>query len=457
MKSMRLGAVTAYSLLLLVTAIVSLQSTISLLLWGTAAFLVHRFLFRGQEEFNGMAVFVFYSWAALILYLAQLWTYPEYCGFSGPGFGIGTDDSYFYSQVARGLPWDFPVRQGYFLVLHPYSVFLRTAAAPLYLVFNRTHPLDFLYFNTFGLSLLPVLTARIAGTFFRDSRTTRVAFWTVLLCPFIMSNGVILMRDGLVATMFAGAIWSSLQKRWLVMLVFMAGTLYLRLASGIMLAGSLLVLGPVYFGSCPESGGWRRLDGFLRFLFPVVFVGSVLTLAVVLYLGFNRWDEIFRSDFLNTTLRSTAAQDTGTSTFYRLSALPWPLRLPLALVFYIGSPFLSLQSLHIKELWIPRSFLTNAFALVFPLYAAMFTRGILRAFKSRHLVALALVAVFIFDMVLVSQASMQLRHKIPLMPLFYILVGYGATSPYDQHRSIGWFVAVLVVAADVIVTALQVI
>ena len=456
MKSLRLGVASAYALLLFVTAIISVQSTVALLLWGTAAFLVHRFLFRGQEEFDGLAVFVFYSWAALILYLAQLWTYPEYYGFSG-GLGIGTDDSFFFSQAARGLPYDFPVRPGYFLNLHQYSVFLRVAGTPLSLVFSRTHPLDFLYFNTFGISLLPLLTAGIASAFFRDARTTRVAFWTVLLCPFIMANGVILLRDGWVAAMFAGAVWSFLQRRWLVMFVFLAGVLYLRLPSGIMLAGSLLVLGPVYFGSYPESGGWRRPDGFLRFVFPVVFVGLALTLAVVLYLGFNRWDEVFRSDFLNTTLRSNAAQDTGTSTFYRLSVLPWPLRVPLALVFYIGSPFLSLQSLYVKELWIPRSFLTNAFALVFPFYAAMFTRGVLRAFKSGHLVALALVAVFIFDMVLVSQASMQLRHKIPLMPLFYILVGYGATSPYDQHRSIGWFVAVLVVAANFVVMLLQVI
>ncbi len=457
MKSLRLGVVTSYSLLLFVTAIVSAQSTVALLLWGAVALLVNHFLFRGQEEFDGMAVFVFYSWAAMILFLAQLWTYPEYCGFSGPGFGIGTDDSFFYSQVARGLPWDFPVRQAYLLNLHPYSVFLRTAGTPLSLVFSRTHPLDFLYFNTFGLSLLPLLTAGIASAFFRDARTTRVAFWTVLLCPFIMSSGVILMRDGWVATMFAGAVWSSLQRRWLVMLVFLAGALYLRLGSGIMLAGSLLVLGPVYFSSCSESGRWHRPDGFLRLVFPVAVVGFAIAVGFSLYLGFNRWEEVFRSDFLNTTIRGNAARDSGTSTFYQLSILPWPLRVPLALAFYIGSPFLSLQSLYVRELWIPRSFLTNAFALAFPLYAAMFTRGILRAFKSRHVGALALLAVFIFEMVLVSQASMQLRHKIPLMPLFYILVGYGATSPYDRHRSIGWLAAVLVVAADFLVTALQVI
>lgn len=454
MKSLRLGVVTGFSLLLFVTAIVSVQSTVALLLWGMVAFLVHRFLFRGPEEFDGMAVFVFYGWAALILFLAQLWTYPEYCGFSGPGFGIGTDDSFFYSQVARGLPWDFPVRQAYSLVLHPYSVFLRTAGAPLSLVFSTTHPLDFLYFNTLGLSLLPMFTAGIASAFFRDARTTRVAFWTVLFCPFILSSGIILMRDGWVAAMFAGAIWSSLQKRWLVMFVFLASILFLRLASGIMVAGSIIVLAPVYFSS--DAGRWKRSDGFLRLVIPVAVVGVSVAIAVSLYLGFDRWDEAFRSDFLNSTLRNSAAHDSGTSTFYRLSALPWPLRVPLALVFYIGSPFLSLHGLYIKGLWIPRAFLTNTFALAFPVYAALFTRGILRAFKSRHVGALALLAVFIFDMVLVSQASMQLRHKIPLMSLFYILVGYGATSPFDRHRSIGWLVAVLVVAANFMVALLQV-
>lgn len=457
MKSLRLGVVTAYSLLLFVTAIVSVQSTVALLLWGTVAFLVHRFLFKGRGEFDGMAIFVFYSWAALILFLAQLWAYPEYCGFSGPGFGIGTDDSFFYSQVARGLPWDFPVRQAYLLNIHPYSVFLRTAGAPLSLVFSSTHPLDFLYFNTFGLSLLPLLTAGMATALFREVKTTRVAFWTVLLCPFIMSNGIILMRDGWVATMFAGALWCCLQRRWLIMLVFLAGALYLRLASGIMLVGSLLVLGPIYFSSSSESGEWYRPDGLLRLVFPVAVVGLVLTVGVSLYLGFNRWDEAFRSDFLNTTLRNSAAQDSGTSTFYRLSLLPWPLRVPLALVFYLGSPFLSLKSLYMREMLIPRAFMTNAFALAFPFYAAFFTSGVLRAFKSRHVGALALLGVLIFEMVLVSQASMQLRHKIPLMPLFYIMVGYGVSNTNARHRSIGWVAVVFVVAADVLVLFMQVI
>ena len=457
MKSVRLSVAVAFSLLLFVTAVVSTQSTVALLLWGGVGFLVQRFLFRGRQEFDWTAVFVFYSWAALILFLAQLWTYPECLGFSGPGYGTGTDDSYFYSKVARGLPWDFPVRPGYFLSAHPYSDFLRVTGTPLALIFSKSHPLDFLYFNTFGLSILPLLVAGISTAFFRDRRTTRAVFWMVLLCPFILSSSIILMRDGWVATMFAGAIYCALKKRWLVMLIFMAGTLYLRLASGFMLAGSLLVLGPIYFSSDSGSGRWHRPDGFLRFTFPVAVIGLALVVGVSMYLGFNRWDEIFRSDFLNTTLKNSAARDSGTSTFYQLSQLPWPVRVPLALVFYIGSPFLSLQSLRSSGMWIPRSFLDNTFALAFPLYAAFFTRGVLRALKSRHVIALALLAVFIFDMILVSQASMQLRHKIPLMPLFYMIVGYGVTSPYDEHRSFGWLAAVLVVAADFLVTVLQVI
>ena len=99
--------------------------------------------------------------------------------------------------------------------------------------------------------------------------------------------------------------------------------------------------------------------------------------------------------------------------------------------------------------------MANAFALLFPLYAALFTRGVMRAFKSKHVVALALLCVFLLNLILVSQASMQLRHKIPLMPMFYILMGYGATSPYKEHRQFGWAVAALVVAADILVTLMQ--
>jgi hypothetical protein len=62
---------------------------------------------------------------------------------------------------------------------------------------------------------------------------------------------------------------------------------------------------------------------------------------------------------------------------------------------------------------------------MFIAYAGFFLRGIIRAFDARNALLLGIVLTFCIDLLILSQASMQVRHKVALMPLMYIVVAYG--------------------------------
>lgn len=451
-KRLSVGILAA--LLAVVTALVSFQSVVALFVWSLVAMVLHRWFLPDLEEFHGEIIFLFYCAGALVLYLAQLGTYPAYQGFSG-GLGIGTDDSHFYSQVARGLPWDFPVRRGYDLVTHPFSHFLSFLTRPFSWIFPRSHPLEFLYLNALAISLLPPLTAGLARHLFRDERVTRGAYLMTLFCPFILANGLILMRDGWMAMLFTGGLYFTLKRRWLPLAVFVGVALFLRMQTGLMLLGNAIVLSVMFRHVDESTGAWNAPGGMFRTVMGTLPFALVGIVAVLLMFGVGWSEKVFRGDFLEGLLRVRAAADSGTSTFYMISQLPWFFRIPLAVLFYLGSPFFSYQSLFVRDLWIPRAFMFNTYALAFPVYAGFFTLGVLKAFTRKHVVALFLLAILLLDLASISQASMQLRHKIPLMPIFYLLVAFGFTNRVKQHADFARLVALGVVALNVLVLILQ--
>lgn len=448
---MKLSLTTAVALsaVALLTALVSPHSALVLVWWGTLVALVYRVSLGSSDVGPVLRVFAFYSLLAVVLYKTQLWTNPAYYGFSG-GNGVGTDDSFFYSLAAYDLPFDFPRRFAIAAQRHNYADLLKVLLAVHRRIFPSLHPLDLLFFNTAVLSFLPFATRELHRSVFPGDRGDRWAWGMALVAPFILANGVILMRDGLVATVFVGGLVTALRRRWLSFLLLLAATSWLRVQSGVML-GVMAVTMVLTWRELDETrADWRRAGSGLRLILTGSGLLLLVLVAVQVTLRPDWFGLAFRGDFLRSTIGVSAKVDTGTSTFYALSQLPVFLRLPLSLLFYIGSPFLALASLKTHGLWIPRAFLTNVFALLFPLYAAWFYRGLMRVVRERHRGALVLVLLFVVSMSLVTQASMQMRHKIPLQPIFYILAAYGVTSPFGQDRSLGWFIALTVVAMDIV-------
>jgi hypothetical protein len=416
-----LGAATA-------TLATSPHSIISLTVYF-AMFLAALYLIeRRLDVAAACGVFSFYVLATLMLYWTQRWALPEYHGFSG-GLGVGTDDSFFFSISSPVLPEEFPVRSNYYVSTHPYGLLLRLFSEPMYRLYGSIHPLDLLFLNSAGLALMPFLVLKATRLITNEEKTAQLAFVLSLVCPFTLANGVILIRDGLMATLFIGALYGLVSRRFVLMSVMLLGAAVLRLPQAIMFVGSLWMIAMLaWYGGRPVPGvwrpGWLSMSALLIAPFAVVLT-TYLYFGPVLIDRLSVVEGLFRETFLNEFVLSQASRDQGTATFYAINQLALPLRLPLAFLFYFGAPHLALDTLVISGSLIPRQVLAALFALVFILYAGFFVRGTIRAWDSGNALLLGSILTYCVDLLILSQASMQVRHKVALLPLFYIIIAYG--------------------------------
>ena len=418
------------------TLATSPHSILSLTLYFAIFLTMLRMIDRRVDIAAACGVFSFYVLATLMLYWTQRLALPGYYGFSG-GLGVGTDDSFFFSIGSPVLPEEFPVRTNYFISDHPYGLLLRLFSGPMYQLYGSIHPLDVLFVNTAGLALMPFIVLKTARLVTHEEQTARLAFALSLVCPFTLANGVILIRDGLMATTFIGAFYGLVSRRFVLMSVMLLSAAILRLPHAIMFVGSLWMIALFARGGRPLPGVWR----------PSWLSASALTVApfgvaLVTYLYFGPVlidrlmvvEGLFRDSFLNEFVLSQAMRDQGTATFYAINQLALPLRLPLAFLFYFGAPHLALDTLVIKGALIPRQVLTAMFALVFIVYAGYFVRGAIRAWHAGNALLLGSILTYCIDLLILSQASMQVRHKVALLPLFYIIVAYGLR--YHQRDAV---------------------
>jgi hypothetical protein len=180
---------------------------------------------------------------------------------------------------------------------------------------------------------------------------------------------------------------------------------------------------------------WRSAPTmFAIFAMPIVLlVGGVMLIGpeTVINVAVQL---VYREDFLETFIgASTATGSDGT--FYKINQLPWFISVPLGFLFFIGSPFFTLSGLVSNGEFIPRMVLANVFGVLFIFYFAFFIRGLMRVVTAGNAVMSVLVIIFLVDVLLLSQASMQIRHKVALMPLFYVITAYG----FVYKRSVPWF------------------
>jgi len=411
-----------------VTLATSPQSIISLSLYFGMFLAALRVIDRRMSVTAAVGVFSFYALATLTLYWTQRWALPNYFGFSG-GLGVGTDDSFFFSMASPVLPEGFPFRPNYFLSNHPYGLFLRLFGVPMYRLYGSVHPLDLLFLNTAGLALMPFLTFKATRAITNDDKAARVAFVLSLLCPFTMANGAILIRDGFMSTFFVGSLYGLVSRRFVLMSVMLLGAAFLRLPQAMLFVGSFwLIAMSAWFGGDRLPGTWRPgwLSASALLIAPLAVAATAfLVLGSALLDRFTVIQGFFRESFLGEFVLNQALQDPGTATFYAINQLALPLRLPLAFLFYFGAPHLALDTLVLKGALIPRQVLTALFALLSIVYTGFFVRGAMRAWDTRNTLLLGSILTYCIDLLILSQASMQVRHKVALLPLFYIIVAYG--------------------------------
>ncbi len=429
---------------------INFSSLVSFFIFFFLSLFVCRILF-GKHVRRIAGLFVFYSLVALILFMLQYTSIPEYRGLSGPR-GVGTDDSKFYSQVLGGVP----VGPGVMfdrININPFSNVLRIVIRIF--PYKDIHLLDLLFFNVFGLSFIPIFTSRLAYKLTQERKVSDLAFKFVAICPIILTNGLILVRDGWTAVLFTGAVYFLLTSRYLLMGGLIILLWYIRLASGIQLTVALLVFSYYKFRNYQGYYTEKVLLGMISFavmaffvmaLFPIVFEYSQRR-GLLLAGSF-----LFRKDFVEGFIAEGVARSNKTSIFYIISSQPFYLRIPLGFLFFLGAPFLSIQNLRYEGIYIPRAFLAQLFFVLFPFYLKYLIQGISYAWKKKELSIGLTTATLFFLLLALSQLSLQFRHKTMVMPLFYILVGYGFYHKTKISTQIGTLAAVGVICLQVLAT-----
>lgn len=433
---------------------ISAHSVLVLLVLFCASLLIASFVFDRADVLRWTSAFLFYACAATALFLIHLSTNPDYGGLTG-GRGIGADDTYFFVLASPEPPLELTrllsvSRPHYFMFTHNYSDLLSLVAHPVHKIFGVVHPLDLLSLNVAAMAFLPVLVARCARVLL-DDNVAKVTWWLMLLCPFTLANSMILVRDGLTAVAFAAALLGVIERRFVLIVVGVLGAAYLRGMQGALLAGSIWVIAVCLWLYAKDAQSRPLWVGVLLLGAPLVLLaGSLVALPYLI----SNLDLVvglfFREGFLQSWVSDLAAVDEGTSTFYAISQQPLPIRLPLAFAFYFGVPHLALDEVLGKPIFVPRDYLLGLFSVAFIVYVGLFARGVIRAWMTRHAVLLGIAAAYLLDVLLISQASMQVRHKVALMPMFYLLVAAGLGNVPSRVRTLGLLASAAVGAFTII-------
>ena len=226
---------------------------------------------------KNFVVFLAYLGLTLLLYKIHKTVLPDFYGFSGP-FGIGTDDLGFFYNASNHPMYKPPEGYRIFDHLHPFSRFLRI----LY-PFSINHPLSLIIPNVLGITFIPLFTQRIADHLTNDKKAANLAFILTSVCPIILANGLILVRDGWVTLFFIIGLYSLLSKRYIPLVGCLLIMGFLRLSSALLLVISL-ILYLTHLARNEEKGAVVSFVNYLGFITIGIMVLILMLPGIQFYL-----------------------------------------------------------------------------------------------------------------------------------------------------------------------------
>jgi hypothetical protein len=417
----------ALSTVVLLIAFTNIASLISFILFLSATIVVYRLIF--DKNIKPIArLFVFYSLIAIGLYLLSYAAYPAYKGFSN-----ATDDLLFFQGAVGSNPVGFQFWENAEEI--PFSKLLRIIA--IILPVKNVHLIDLLFFNIFGMSFIPVFTSLVAYLLTKEKKVEKLAYQFSMICPVMMANGLILIRDGWTAVLFIGAIYFFLSNRYILLLVTAALLFYIRMASGLQLIVALTLFFYYKF-SLSRSNYLKKIILYMTSLVVVISIAIIIYPFLMEYmLEKNIFSNLFfREAYLDFMVQGMEA--TGESSlFYTINTQPFYLRIPLGFTFFLCAPYLTIKHWSPSGAIVPVQIFGEAFAILFLFYFKYMVQAVLYLWKNKERGMILLAVTFFFLILIASQLSLQFRHKVMLMPFFYILVAYGYYHKTKVGESMG--------------------
>ena len=398
----------------------------------------YKLLFPKKCVLEPLLLYILYATFMLILYALQYLSLPGYIGFSGPR-GIGTDDAYFTYCVAETLPSGFigrkvQVDRAATSNETPFVTLLKFITW-----YPVTHPLDVLFFTVMATVFIPIFTRELTFEVFKQKKVSYLAFRLMAVAPFLLSNSLILVRDGATAALFMGAVYYFVRRRYVIMGILSALLFYVRIASGLQLVfalGFFVLLRLIQL---------RKIGNKFFYVVLIVMVGVISTIilypTVEIYLrgknillGGVFFREKYATGFMATGQKLTANYDSAFQKIYQYGPL---IRIPLGFTYFFLYPLFVPTRVITNGVFIPRVVLENVIApILYLFYIKFFIQGIFRAWKDKNLSILTALAAYLALILALSQLSIQFRHKIMILPLFYVIVAYG----YYYRTRVGMWV-----------------
>jgi len=403
--------------------------------------ILNSFVFKTKEfEQKNLTVFLLYVIFSILLFWFQRSQIPEWIGFTGPG-KLGTDDIKFYVALSKNY-LNLPDRLHnihYVYKDHSYVLFLK------YLYpFSINHPLSIIIPNVLGITFIPFFTSEISQRLFSNFKVAQTSYLLTAICPMILTNGLILMRDGWTVFLFVSGIYYMLTKKKIAFIVVLFLLTFIRIASGIFLLFSLFLYVLYHF----KNNFIVKRNLFMAFtsIAVVVFIFTLLNVDFIIsYLHSKGVTLTGREDFVNIYY----SQFNGT-VIYSIYSLPLALRLVFGSLFFFFQPFLKFD-FWIEGIFNLRKFLVSfIMPIIFLYYYRYFFSALYYALLNHKNKVLYF---FIFLVILViglSQFSVQARHKTMIMPLYYILIAYGFENKTKNSDFVGLIFTSLIFAVQLI-------
>lgn len=417
--------------ILFILAFLSVIS-IDLLSSFTFIFFLILIIFFNKIFFNNnyqrvVSLFFFYTVLTVIIYWLQYFQFPQNGGCTGENIHAGTDDLFFFQEsISNGISY----RGDRSSFMHHYSVFLHFFVIIIGF-FKKVKLIDLLFVNIFAFSFIPIFTEKVASNLKLSDKSIRYSFIFSAICPLMIINGLVLVRDGWTAMLFIAGIFFMLEKRLLFLIPTFILLFYLRASSGVILI--IFVLSILFFS---KSINLPKYTHSKRFTY-IIIITIIVALCVPAFLLFLKLTNLegnlfFRKGYLSF-LESSSTGNSAANYIYNLNPI---LRIPISFIFYFGSPFLSFTDLWYNNFITARSLIGVFFPFLFLIYLIYFIRSAAYTIFSKNDRLLVIFFwCYILSILILSQLSIQIRHKTMLMPIFYILVAAGTqfkTIKYDK-------------------------
>ncbi|OKZ13474.1 MAG: hypothetical protein BHV75_02255 [Bacteroides oleiciplenus] len=380
-------------------------------------FLLLNYFIDKDKCFCNLKYFHFYLLLALILYSVQKLQMPSYMGLTGPEGSIGTDDCRYFAGVADV---NVPYKVYYDFTSFGFCLFIKFIYP-----FKIIDPINVIILNLIGISFLPSFTGKLAYYFSNDKRVADLSEKLMLLCPFTLATGLIIMRDVWCSSLILISFFYYIKAKYKIFFVSLLLLTWLKFGFVVFILLCILL----YHIFRILEGKYGVLKVCILCILLLIFLFLILPYLSLLSGGKLEDGSLFRYSFIEYLQNANE-----NSLLVKIYALPILLRVPALILVFLIIPVLSFDC-YTDGIFNVRVF---AYSVLSPIYSILLYKYYLLFFfncKSHSSKIRMLFFIVISLALALGIISLQSRQKVVLFPFIYMAIAYAyyySRGKYNQ-------------------------